>query len=113
MGQSQNEVSLKPYQPKTTMPLVSGNQPVAYGQPVAPGQPVAYGQPVDPGQPMAPEQPKVDDLFDIGPGWFQWCFCSFCCPLPTAYCLGKKMGESKAFLKYALSGKLNSILTAM
>ena len=35
--------------------------------------------------------------------WF--CLGSFC-PLPAAFCIGRKMNEPKAFLKYGILGKL-------
>ena len=63
-------------------------------------------------QSIVSEQPQVQGLFDCGndTDWWQWCWLSFSCPLPTAYCLGKRMGEPKVFLKYAIPGKLNSML---
>ena len=35
--------------------------------------------------------------------WF--CLGSFC-PLPAAFCIGRKMNEQKTFLKYGIPGKL-------
>jgi hypothetical protein len=36
-------------------------------------------------------------------GWF--CLGTFC-PLPAAFCIGRKMNEKKTFLKYGIPGKL-------
>ena len=53
------------------------------------------------------DSPKVNDLFDCKvDGYCLWCWCGFCFPLPTACCIGHKMGDKWAWLKFTIPGKL-------
>ena len=49
------------------------------------------------------EQP-VADLCTCIPGWWGWCLKSCCCPMPTAYCLAKKMGHPQTQI-FLFAGK--------
>ena len=59
-------------------------------------------------QPSSPAGlPKVQDGFDFKhSGYFLWWCSAFWCALPTACCLGKKMGDKLSWLKYGVPGKL-------
>ena len=51
--------------------------------------------------------PKVKGLTDCEPtGYCLWCWCGMCCPLPTACCLGQKMGDKWSWVKYGIPGQL-------
>ena len=51
--------------------------------------------------------PKVKDLTDCEPtGYCLWCWCGICCPLPTACCLGQKMGDKWSWVKYGIPEQL-------
>ena len=53
------------------------------------------------------DSPKLNDLFDCkADGYCLWCCCGFCFPLPTACCIGHKMGDKYAWLKFTIPGKL-------
>ena len=55
----------------------------------------------------SPSLPKVRDTCDCKPtGYCLWCWCGLCCSLPTACCLGQKMGDKWSWLKYGIPGKL-------
>ena len=65
---------------------------------------------LDPGS--SADSPKFNDLFDCkADGYCIWCWCGFCFPLPTACCIGHKMGDKWAWLKFTIPGKLINDLT--
>ena len=51
--------------------------------------------------------PKVKDLTDCeSTGYCLWCWCGMCCALPTACCLGQKMGDKWSWVKYGIPEQL-------
>ena len=50
---------------------------------------------------------KVEKLTNCKPdGFCVWCWLGLFCPLLTAFCLGRQMGDKFAWLKYAVPGIL-------
>ena len=50
----------------------------------------------------------VPELCSTGaPGYCTWCWFGFLCQLPASYFLGKRLGETRVFLKYGFAGMLN------
>ena len=63
----------------------------------------------------APVRIQVDEA---GPGdlcrppwgsYVAWFCLGWFCPLPAAFCIGRKMNEKKPFLKYLVPGKLINV----